>query len=432
MIKMRFLATIFSVCFFSIANAQHISLQDAINIALKNNLDIQIQKNNAEISKINNNRGVAGGLPSVSFNATDQESSIGINQKLNNGTVISRSGAYSNTMNANVVGSLLLYNGFKVVATQKRLIEIQKQSEQHLIAQIQNTIAAVMTKYYTVVREQSYVGTLQQSIDVSQKQLELIQKKKSLGLASDADFFQSQIDLNTRILEMQSQQTIIKQAKVDFMNLLELPSDTTIDIQDTITVNQQIVLAGVLKQMNSSAEIASLDHQIKINEFIEKEVLAERKPSLRLNMGYNFGNTESTAGQLLLNRVYGPFVNMGLSIPIYNGSIAKRQQQVANISTQNARMQRDAVLHDIQSAVVKTFQSYSNAMEQLKTQQNTFELSKQLVAIIQQRFQLNSATALEVREAQKSFEEAGFGLLNVQYIAKVAEIELQRICNKLN
>jgi outer membrane protein TolC len=94
-------------------------------------------------------------------------------------------------------------------------------------------------------------------------------------------------------------------------------------------------------------------------------------------------------------------------------------------------MQRDAVLHDIQAAVVKTFQSYSNAMEQLKTQQNTFELSKQLVAIIQQRFQLNSATALEVREAQKSFEEAGFRLLNVQYIAKVAEIELQRICNKL-
>jgi len=71
-------------------------------------------------------------------------------------------------------------------------------------------------------------------------------------------------------------------------------------------------------------------------------------------------------------------------------------------------------------------------MEQMKTQQNTFELSKQLVAIIQQRFQLNSATDLEVREAQKSFEEAGFRLLNVQYIAKVAEIELQRICNNLN
>jgi outer membrane protein TolC len=432
MIKMRFLATIFSVCFFSMAQAQSISLQDAVNIALKNNLDIQIQKNNAEISKINNNRGVAGGLPSVVFNATDQESSIGINQKLNNGIVISRSGAYSNTINANVVGSMLLYNGFKVVATQKRLIEIQKQSEQYLIAQIQNTMAAVMTKYYTVVREQSYVGTLQQSIDVSQKQLELIQKKKSLGLASDADLFQSQIDLNTRKLEMQSQQTIIKQAKVDLMNLLELPSDSTIDIQDTIEVNQQILLADVLKQLSSSAEISSLDHQIKINEFIQKEVSAERKPSLRLNMGYNFGNTESTAGQLLLNRVYGPFVNMGLSIPIYNGSISKRQQQVATISTQNARLQRDALLHDIQAAVVKTFQSYSNAMEQLKTQQNTFELSKQLVAIIQQRFQLNSATALEVREAQKSFEEAGFRLLNVQYIAKVAEIELQRICNKLN
>ena len=432
MTNMRFLAVFFSICFYSFAQAQQMSLKDAVSIALKKNLDIQIQENNTEISRINNNRGMAGGLPLVTFNATDQRSVNDVNQKLNTGIEINRSGAYSDALNANIIGSMLLYNGYRVVATKKRLQELQKQSEQFLISQIQSTIAAVMIKYYTVVREQSYVNTLQQSIEVSHKQLELTQTKKSIGLASDADLFQSQIDLNTRLMELQSQQTIIRQSKVDLANLLEIKSDTAYDVFDTIVINENIVLADVLNKLTSNAEISSLDKQIKINEFLETEVAAERRPSLRLNMGYGFGNAETTGGQLLLNRVYGPSISMGLSIPIYNGSIIKRQQQIALINTQNARLQREAVLHDQQAAAVKTFQSYTNAIEQLKTQQNTFELSKQLVNIIQQRFQLNSATALEVREAQKSFEETGFRLLNLQYVAKIAEVELQRVCNKLN
>jgi hypothetical protein len=35
-----------------------------------------------------------------------------------------------------------------------------------LNAQIQNTIAAVMVKYYDVVRQQGYIKTLQQSIEL--------------------------------------------------------------------------------------------------------------------------------------------------------------------------------------------------------------------------------------------------------------------------
>ncbi|MGV3595753.1 MAG: TolC family protein, partial [Sediminibacterium sp.] len=42
-----------------------LTLSDAINLALKNSLDIQLAKNNVEISTINNHPGVAGALPTV-------------------------------------------------------------------------------------------------------------------------------------------------------------------------------------------------------------------------------------------------------------------------------------------------------------------------------------------------------------------------------
>ena len=65
------------------AFCQSLTLQDAINIALKKSLDLQLLKNNVEISRVNNNIGVAGGLPIVTAGASDNEQSTNVNQELN-------------------------------------------------------------------------------------------------------------------------------------------------------------------------------------------------------------------------------------------------------------------------------------------------------------------------------------------------------------
>jgi outer membrane protein TolC len=412
-------------------SAQQLSLSDAIAIALKNNYQIQIEKNNLKISTINNNKGVAGALPIVSMSATDQESRIDVNQRLNNGIEINRAGAYANSLNANIIGSITLYNGYRITATQKRLEVLQQQSEQILNAQIQNTIAGVMLRYYTVIREQHYVSTIEKSIELVNKQLELVQSRKKIGLSNDAELFQSQIDLNTRTLELSTQQALVKQSQIELLNILDINSDSTLSINDSIILNNDILLQDVLNSISKNPEITSLNNQIKINGLIEKEVASLRKPSLRLNAGYNLINNESTGGQLLLNRSYGPFVSMGVTVPIYNGSAFKRQQQTASINTENAKLQKESSLNDQQAAATKTYQSYITSREQMKTQEKTLQLSKQLVDLTLKRYELNSATAVEVREAQKSYEDASFRMINLVYLAKIAEIELLRLSYQL-
>ena len=412
-------------------SAQQLTLSDAISIALKNNYQIQIEKNNLKISTINNNKGVAGALPFVSMNASDQESRVDVNQRLNSGTEISRSGAYANSLNANITGSITLYNGYKITATQQRLQALQQQSEQILNAQIQNTIAGVMLRYYSVIREQHYVSTIEKSIELVNKQLELVQSRKKIGLSNDAELFQSQIDLNTRTLELSTQQALVKQSQIELLNILDINPDSSMTISDSIFLNNDILLQDVLSSISKNPEITSLDHQIKINGLIEKEVASLRKPSLKLNTGYNLINNESTAGQLLLNRSYGPFVSMGLTVPIYNGSAFKRQQQTAAINTENAKLKKESSLNDQQAAATKTYQSYITSREQMKTQEQTLQLSKQLVDLTLKRYELNSATAVEVREAQKSYEDASFRMMNLVYLAKLAEIELLRLSYQL-
>ena len=147
-------------------------LSDAINIALKNSYDIEVAKNNVRINSINNNYGVAGGLPVVTGALSDREQITNVNQKLSDGENINRSAATGNNATASVTGSLLLYNGMRVVATKKRLEELEKQNQEYLNATIENTIATVMTQYYDVVRQQSYMQTLDTSIAIATKTIE--------------------------------------------------------------------------------------------------------------------------------------------------------------------------------------------------------------------------------------------------------------------
>src|SRR4051794_39813095 len=170
-----------------------LTLPKAISTALQKSFNIHISKNNLYIDSVNNNIGIAGGLPTVNGNISVNESVNSLNQKLSNGNNTNRNNTASNVTSAGITGSILLYNGLRVYAAKNRLSELEKQSKQLLNLQIQNTIAAVMVKYYDIVRQQNYIKTLQQSIEVTQKRKEIIDVRKSVGLANNADTYQAQI-----------------------------------------------------------------------------------------------------------------------------------------------------------------------------------------------------------------------------------------------
>ena len=58
------------------------SLQDAVNIALKNSLDLQLLAQQCDIANTNNFIGVAGGCPVVTANVSDNEQVTSVHQKL--------------------------------------------------------------------------------------------------------------------------------------------------------------------------------------------------------------------------------------------------------------------------------------------------------------------------------------------------------------
>jgi len=423
------LMTIFNI--FQSKAQQQITLSEAIETSLKNNLDIQVSKNNVIINSINNYIGVAGGLPTVLGSGGTTEQVIGLNQHLSTGTITDRPGVVSNSSNIGVTASMLLYNGGRVWATRNRLSELQHLSQQQLNSTIQNAIADVMLKYYNVIQQQNFVSTLSQSIEVSKQKLALIQAKRSVGLLSDSDLLQAQIDLNAEMQALQAQNIVIEQSKNDLLRSMVLAPNTNIIIKDTILVDRDVSWENIEANLKKNPTLLAADVQININKIIEREVNTKRFPTVSANTGYNYSFSKSSAGLTLLNQNYGPFLGLTLNVPIYVGTVNIRQVQVAKVNTENARVQKEIVYQNFQNVASKSWETYVSSLKLIETERQNYLLTQKLLNLITLQFQLGQATIIDVRVAQQSFENSGYRLNNLNYTAKVAEITLKQIANLL-
>lgn len=435
--KLRGVNKIISLFIFIMIGNQVIAqttlhLNDAIQTALKNSYDIQLVENNLAIAKNNNNIGVAGGLPSINNTTSNNNTLTTINQTFPDASRnTSRGGVDGSTLNNSVNASMILFNGYKVKATKSRLESLERQNKALLESQWLNTISTVMQQYYNVVRQQAFLKTIVKSIETSKQRVEIVETRQKIGVANQADLLQSHLDLNALIQGQQNQLLIIEQAKADLLNTMVLPSTTSILINDSITLDQQLVLSVIEDKMKAHPLLQSAQQLINVNQYLEKETRAITYPTLRANTGFNYNSNKSAAGFILLNESYGPFLGLNLSIPLYGGGVNKRSIKNAAINTKSAQIQYQNTAQDLATELFKTYQSYQNSLKQTPIEIQNYEMSQALLDLVMQKYQLGQATMVDVKQAQQSFESAGFRLISLRFSAKIAEIELKRLSNQL-
>jgi len=407
------------------------TLQQAIDTALRNNFDIRIAKNNLEMAKISNSFGMAGGLPVVSVNAGDNISNTYTNQQFADGTESDIVDQHENVINAGVTGSMVLFNGFRVIATKERLERLQNQSEIALNLQIQNVMADVMISYSDVVRQQNYLKTINHLLSVSEQKLEIVKVRNRVGMADAAAMLQAVSDVNSAKQLLESQEMVIRQTKMEMLLILGVRHPIVFEANDKIEIDTTLRLESILNRLDMNPQFQSAEQQVLIEEQLVREVSAQRYPSVKLNAGYDFYQADVNKGNLLMNRFYGPVAGITLQVPVFNGFIYKSQKDLAKIRVENSILEKESLINSLNSMALKTYLSYSTTLYQIKSQETNFELARQLVEVVMQKFNLGQATILDVKAAQTSFENAAYLLDNLKFSAKVAEIGLKQLTYSL-
>ena len=415
-----------------IAAQNNLSLKEAVTIAIQNSYDIKLVENSLSIAQNNNNYGVAGGLPTVTANGTNNNTLTTINQTFPDASRnTTRNGVDGSTLNGGLSATMILFNGYRIAATKDRLESIQKQTEAVLQTQMLNTSSTVMQQYYNVIRQLAFLKTIEKSIEASEQRVAIVKTRQELGVANQADLLQSSLDLNALLQAKQNQLLVLDQVKADLYNTMVLPANSNYIFTDSIQVDQKMILSDVESKMKAHPLLQSAQQLINVNQFLEKETKALMYPTLRANTGFNYNSNKSAAGFILLNESYGPFLGFNLSIPIYAGSTSKRAYKNAQINTVSAKIQYDNTAQDLATELFKTYQNYQNSLKQTPTEIQSYEMSDALLTLVMDKFKLGQATIVDVKQAQQSFETAGFRLTSLKFSAKIAEIELKRLSNQL-
>jgi outer membrane protein TolC len=408
-----------------------ITLDQAVEIALKNNLDLLIASNDSKQAENNNHAGNAGMLPSVSVNVSDNPSLSNINQKFTNGTIIEKNAVSSNNFNAALVFSYTLFDGKKMFATRRKLEMLDEAAQNKFNTQIQTVISNVVLNYSNITRLKAHLKVLNLLHDLSQQRLEIIGARQIAGLANNTDLYLAQLDIETRKQNINTQRSNINKAYNNLNLVLNIKIDSVYAVEDVFKNINTLQKDKLDELLRNNPENQWAINQYNIALQAQKEIDAARLPLLKLNGAYNYTLSQSAAGFSLYNQSTGPQAGLSLVVPLFNGNVNKSNSENAKLNVQSSEWRVELVKQNIETAYEQAWQDYSTAKLQLSSDSLAVITANKYMDLMQERFKLGQSTIIDLKEAQRTFEETNYRMISNWYVARIAETQLLLLTGQL-
>jgi outer membrane protein len=409
-----------------------LTVDEAIATALKNNYDIQLLRNDSASFALDNSYAKAAFLPRVNattgliFNNNNQL------QKFSDGTKRQRNGIRSNNLSGSVQLNWTLFDGYKMFATRDKLAQFVKLGELNIKNQMVTSVAAVVNNYYNIVYQKQLLKAIQDQMGINEERVKLADTKFSVGLGAKPELLQAKLDLNAQKSAMLKQQAVIASLKETLNQLMNVALQTQYDVSDSIHINTTITLGEILAGVESTnTQLQVTKKNLDIANLTLKERKADKFPIVSFNSAYNYSKLDNKAVvnpfTPLYSRNNGFNYGLGITIPLLNGFNVKRQVQQAQLDIDYIKLSYQSQKSQIDVGIINAFKNYEIQKEALALEEENILLAKENVMIALERFRLGVSTYIELRETQKTLEDAYNRLLTARYNTKLAETELLRL-----
>ena len=189
-------------------------------------------------------------------------------------------------------------------------------------------------------------------------------------------------------------------------------------LQESLTTNNPQLAAAVLNQTVADVGIRLAN--------------AAQLPLVTAQAGYNFQFIDNQGGfGVRTGRNNGMTYALQANIPIFNGYNLKRQIQNARINSIIAQNQVNDQRLQLQSALTQTYQAYQNSLALLNVEVQSNRLANENVDIAYDRYRIGNSTFVEFRDVQRNAINVQTRLIDAEFNAKAAEIELLRLSSTI-
>ena len=407
-----------------------LTVEKAIEIGLKNNYDIILARNQAEIAERNNTVGNAGMLPRVNGVVSDNATYTNLNQEFQSGNQINTNNVVGNNLNAAVNLNWTLFDGLKMFATKSKLKRLAQIGEFAFKQEMQDAVSRIIIGYYDIVRTQQQMRATDEAIRIAEERVKIANAKFEVGNSSKVDLLQAKVDLNAAKSSQLAQRTLIVQKKANLSLSLALKPDTEFTVSDSIAIVYNPALTPADLDTKNFTLQAALKN-VEVARFAKKEFAAQYFPTLTALGGYSYNRSQSTAGFLLYSQTYGLNGGFNLNIPLFNGLNTTRQVKIAGIEVLNQQVQLQKTRAQINAGYYNALKDFENAKAVLMLEEDNILLAQENVQIALERFRLAQSTSIELRQAEQSYVAALVRVSDARYSTKLAETELMRLQGEL-
>lgn len=410
-----------------VINAQQVlTLNESINIILKENLNIRIANNNSKITWNSVNIGNANFLPRIDFSASSNYNDNMLN--LNGNKSYS---AFTNN-NIGLRASYTLFDGLSNYATFNRLKFSGNLSNYETRAITENIVLQTTKLFYDIANLQDQIKTAEQSMEISRERLQRQKNKLEFGQSGNIDYLSAIVDFNRDSLTYITVKNKLLQAKQNFNKLLNRKIDTEFEVDN----NVEFEILPAEKDLETialenNAEYKSIMEKINI---AREEVKISRSgflPSLSLESSYGYNTSANEFNINFNNPNRSFFAGLNLTYNIFNGFRNNIQLQNSKIQLENSELSEKNEKLALINSIANTYQLYEVNKTALDLEQSSLQTARLNFEKTRDLYNLGKVTLTQFRVAQLNLINSKNKISELKYSIKKNEAELKQLAGTL-
>lgn len=413
---------IFLVLISNITSAQvKLTLDDCINIALKNNLEIKQSVLDVERQRLVKSKAVWNNMPRVDLVASqDYEFGFIIDPVSNNRT---KNDFLSNDFSLRA--SLDVLDLAKIKAVSKASTDYEKSIVDYEIGK--NEVLLTIAQYYLdVMFRTEYVGILENQLEESENQLDRLNEALSFGYIAKSELYDAQAGFSIDKKAVLVAENNRKRAVLNLINLINYDRsldeveffDILFQVDTTSLVNKEQYLSEAYtnnpRMLSAQYDVESAEKSVGINR-------ANGLPSIQINyqLGSFFskeiGELNAPSFEDQINENKSQFLGGTLRVPLFNAAQNKHNIKLAKIDLEKTKINEDIVKSELRFAVEQTIQDLENAVSAYQSSIEVLNAARESFRTSKLKYEQGKINAFDFATAKKNLLQTEFDLLDSKF-----------------
>ena len=420
---------------FGSVHAQNsISLEKALAITIKENIDIKIKTTELEQVKNYEKVGVLGVLPIIKVNgaASGNTGSSSIEFATEDFPEINDADSESKSIIGNVEISYSLFGGLASVYTYQKLKKQSDLKSTELLMKIEQVLLNTAKQYYDIAYLQEENKILYELLEVSKERYSRVKIQNEFGNASKLDLLAAEIDLNKDSVNVMSSDYELKAAKERLNQTLNRDLSTDYAVESYVEINKDLNYSELLELTNqNNSNILLHQYLIEITRKDKKINNTSIFPSVSVSAQYGYNQNESNTSIILDQSNTGLTGFVNLSWDIFDAMARKRIAQNTQIEIESNELKLESIKKEIQKEFNVTYQQYENNIKLIEIETRNNEASERFFQRAKNQFFQGQLSRSDFRLAQVDLSISKNRLNQSLFMAKIAELNLYRLSGKI-